>query len=698
MKVRLQQKLTRISFILTGLLVCVMAVATFVEYSRGTPFVLRYIYHSSWFIAFWTATAAVGAGALLCRRLPRHVMLLHVAFCMVLTGAAVSHFTAEGGRMDLRLGQITDAYEAEHGPDEAKRVEHLPFKIRLEKFRVHWHEGGSIPRKYVGDLSLYEDDGHVMRCSLAVNDVLEYRGIRFYLMGFDNDRRGIAMSLYADRWGMTISYAGYALLLLAFIGVFFSSRGAFRRLLLHPLLRRGMATAVVLLLLSAPQTLCAVPALPVDVAADFGRLSVVYNGRVCPLQTLAYDFTGWLFWPEKWQEEPVLKVSSPVLRRQLGLEKYVAYKDFFKNGYRLEPLVERYYSGERKGLPAAAAEVDDRLGLIDALLEERLLKIFPSGKGEHSRWYAPAEPLPEGWPAKIGDMLPHRVFEEFRVAAVTQDYATLQQRILALKDFQKLHCAVGLPSAFMVEAERIYNVFNPITFLAYLNFAAGLLFFAVFMWGRNRRTSRYARSFHFLGSFLLCASLAALTFHIALRCLIGGRLPLSNAHETMLTIAWLTQSIALVFSRLKRFYAIGEMAVPFSFIIAGSFLLVASLGQMVRLPRKNGSNPRYRVHEESLQVMSRLMLLPALALLTAGIFVGAVWAGESWGRYWGWDPKETWALITLLVYAVPLHGESLRCFKRPMVYHTYMLLAFATVLMTYFGVNYYLTGLHSYAG
>lgn len=759
MKVRLQQKLTRISFILTGLLVCVMAVATFVEYSRGTPFVLRYIYHSSWFIAFWTATAAVGAGALLCRRLPRHVMLLHVAFCMVLTGAAVSHFTAEGGRMDLRLGQITDAYEAEHGPDEAKRVEHLPFKIRLEKFRVHWHEGGSIPRKYVGDLSLYEDDGHVMRCSLAVNDVLEYRGIRFYLMGFDNDRRGIAMSLYADRWGMTISYAGYALLLLAFIGVFFSSRGAFRRLLRHPLLRRGMATAVVLLLLSAPQTLCAVPALPVDVAADFGRLSVVYNGRVCPLQTLAYDFTeklygtttyegltpeqvltGWLFWPEKWQEEPVLKVSSPVLRRQLGLEKYVAYKDFFKNGYCLEPLVERYYSGERKGLPAAAAEVDDRLGLIDALLEERLLKIFPSGKGEHSRWYAPAEPLPEGWPAKIGDMLPHRVFEEFRVAAVTQDYATLQQRILALKDFQKLHCAVGLPSAFMVEAERIYNVFNPITFLAYLNFAAGLLFFAVFMWGRNRRTSRYARSFHFLGSFLLCASLAALTFHITLRCLIGGRLPLSNAHETMLTIAWLTQSIALVFSRLKRFYAIGEMAVPFSFIIAGSFLLVASIGQMnphitplipvlaspwmslhvslvmaaysllsftflcavaafpVRLLRKNGSNPRYRVHEESLQVMSRLMLLPALALLTAGIFVGAVWAGESWGRYWGWDPKETWALITLLVYAVPLHGESLRCFKRPMVYHTYMLLAFATVLMTYFGVNYYLTGLHSYAG
>ena len=92
------------------------------------------------------------------------------------------------------------------------------------------------------------------------------------------------------------------------------------------------------------------------------------------------------------------------------------------------------------------------------------------------------------------------------------------------------------------------------------------------------------------------------------------------------------------------------------------------------------------------------MLVPALVLLAAGIFTGAVWAGESWGRYWGWDPKETWALVTLMVYALPLHTASVPRLRSPRTWHAYMLGAFLTVLMTYFGVNYWLTGLHSYAG
>ena len=87
----------------------------------------------------------------------------------------------------------------------------------------------------------------------------------------------------------------------------------------------------------------------------------------------------------------------------------------------------------------------------------------------------------------------------------------------------------------------------------------------------------------------------------------------------------------------------------------------------------------------------------AVLLLAIGIFLGAVWANVSWGRYWGWDPKEVWALITLLVYSVPLHRKSIKLLQTPKYYHLYMLLAFLTVLMTYFGVNYFLGGMHSYA-
>ena len=100
---------------------------------------------------------------------------------------------------------------------------------------------------------------------------------------------------------------------------------------------------------------------------------------------------------------------------------------------------------------------------------------------------------------------------------------------------------------------------------------------------------------------------------------------------------------------------------------------------------------------ESLSLLSRLFLYPALTCLGLGIFTGAVWANISWGRYWSWDPKETWALITFMVYAVAVHSSSLPLFRKPLAYHIYMVISFLTLLMTYFGVNYILGGMHSYA-
>ena len=96
-------------------------------------------------------------------------------------------------------------------------------------------------------------------------------------------------------------------------------------------------------------------------------------------------------------------------------------------------------------------------------------------------------------------------------------------------------------------------------------------------------------------------------------------------------------------------------------------------------------------------MLSRIFLYPALTTMGLGIFIGAIWANISWGNYWSWDPKETWALITFMVYAVVVHTQSLPVFRRPVVYHVYMVLAFLTILMTYFGVNYVLGGMHSYA-
>ena len=121
-------------------------------------------------------------------------------------------------------------------------------------------------------------------------------------------------------------------------------------------------------------------------------------------------------------------------------------------------------------------------------------------------------------------------------------------------------------------------------------------------------------------------------------------------------------------------------------------------GILLRNPAANAqqSTPNTQDPTPSAQ-LSLLLLYPAVFFLAAGIFLGAVWANVSWGRYWSWDPKEVWALITLMVYAVPLHRQSLPAFSRPMVLHAYLAAAFLAVLMTYFGVNYFLGGMHSYA-
>lgn len=222
--------------------------------------------------------------------------------------------------------------------------------------------------------------------------------------------------------------------------------------------------------------------------------------------------------------------------------------------------------------------------------------------------------------------------------------------------------------------------------------------------------------------------LVYLSLQIALRWYLSGHIPLTNGYETMVFMAWSSMLLTLTIGRNNR------MLTPFGYIICGLTLLVSGMGDadpqiapmapVLRSPllsihvsvimisytlfaftMLNGiaafiiKGTRTESAEEiaELQRRSILMLYPAVFLLTAGIFIGAVWANMSWGRYWGWDPKEVWALITLLVYSATLHSGSIKAMRRPMFFHIYCIVAFLTVLITYFGVNFILGGMHSYA-
>lgn len=213
---------------------------------------------------------------------------------------------------------------------------------------------------------------------------------------------------------------------------------------------------------------------------------------------------------------------------------------------------------------------------------------------------------------------------------------------------------------------------------------------------------------------------------------IAGHIPLGNGYETMQFLALLFLGLTILLRNRM------PIILPFGFLLAGFTLLVAWLGQrkpqitplapvlsspllavhvsiiimsyallafmmlngfyaLLISTRKRDCTQQQQTLLNKLTLLNRLMLYPAVFFLAAGIFLGAVWANISWGKYWSWDPKETWALITLLIYAVPLHAKSIPFLQNPKWFHIYLTVAFLTVLMTYFGVNYFLGGMHSYA-
>lgn len=226
----------------------------------------------------------------------------------------------------------------------------------------------------------------------------------------------------------------------------------------------------------------------------------------------------------------------------------------------------------------------------------------------------------------------------------------------------------------------------------------------------------------------MAAAFVSLTYCEYLRWTISGTIPMANGYETMLFVAWTVMLLSLLLS--FRF----PIMLTCGFLMSGFFLLVSHISQMDPqithvMPVLN--SPLLSIHVSiimmgfallsltfinaitaltvklinrdatrqmaALQSLSLLFLYPAATTLGIGIFVGAIWANVSWGEYWGWDPKEVWALITFMVYAAALHLKTLPALRRPVAFHVFMLLAFLTILMTYFGVNYILGGMHSYA-
>ena len=745
--------LKRTAFSLLGILLLILTIATILEKIYGTDFVNEYIYSSVPFVILWGVTAITSLLYIIKSKLHRQpvIFLLHLSLLFILAGAFTTWIYGEQGIMRVRQGEQQTSFT------DSKGISHqLPFSITLNQFEIIYYKGTLAPMDFISHISVADKDCHrQIQGKVSMNHIFSYQHYRFYQSGYSEDNEGSVFSVSHDPYGIGITYAGYTLLLLSTVFFFFSPQSRFRQLLKSPLLHRSLTVILLLFAFSLNSNFLKANStspkvLPREVAEHFGDLYILYNNRICPLQTFARDFTvklygsssykgltpeevltGWLFYYDSWKNEPIIRIKSNEARKLLEIEgNYARLKDYIStiNEYKLEKMMNHIRSGEQVTDKRGIEEADEKFNIINLVCTGAMMKIFPCRNiaGKTLEWYSQSDQLPQDMDNDKWVFIRKSMsyVNEMIVMKKYNDACLLLEKI---KKYQQKECDGLLPADNKFKAEKIYNQFDYSKSVAMACICIGLICFIYYChcMASQKRTSRKAI---IILNILLWIVFTYLSAAICLRGYVSNHLPLSNGFETMQFMAWCT--LLLTFLLQRKF----AMLLPFGFLLCGLTLMVSMLGEsnpqitqlmpvlqspllsihvvvimiaysLLAFIMLNGvtavilhqSQKECKEQIERLQIISQIILYPAIFLLAIGIFIGAVWANVSWGRYWGWDPKEVWALITMLVYALALHPRSLPWFHRTMFFHVFCITAFITVLITYFGVNFLLGGMHSYA-
>lgn len=751
----------KIIFILYILVLVCMAAATIVEKSQGTDYAHAHYYGAWWFILIWAVLAALGAFYIIKRKVKcASTLSLHLSFIIILAGALLTHISAKRGMIHLRIGQPTDTYMAQD-EEQGMKEEKLPFSLCLQKFEAKMHDGTNAVADYSSKFTVIDGDDK-SEGEVSMNNIYSHRSYRLYQSSYDEDGKGSVLAINADPYGIPVTYTGYALLFISLVWMLFDPKGGYRRLLKSPLLKKGALITALILSMGNIQTLHAESAtsnlqnavLPKETAEKFGELHILYNDRICPVQTFALDFckkiygarsyqgltaeqvlSGWVFYGNTWANEPFIKIKSGEMKTAMNLPDYASLNTFFNRemgGYTIGQYVQEYYNGQQDKFHQQAADIDGKIQIIMELREGISLKVLPytftknvKATKDHSfikagttTWFSPVDKLPQAVEHQHALYI-RNVFSLLNGDVKAGNTSRVNEFFVKMKKYQEVSSGNSLPTATQYKAERINNAFPFATILFMANLTLGFiaLFYTIYCMTKKREI----KALNIALPILLGVSFLALTFGLALRWIISGNIPMSNGYESMLTVAWFVMLISILMQLRIR------IVMVFGFLISGFFLLVSHINQMdpaigQMMPVLNSPLLSIHVsiimmsyallsltficgimgicmrsHGDELRDLSRLFLYPALTTMGFGIFIGAIWANVSWGTYWSWDSKETWALITFMIYAVVVHTQSLPVFRKPLVYHIYITLAFLSIAMTYFGVNYFLTGMHSYA-
>ena len=687
--------------------IVMMAAATVVEKVEGTHTAFRFIYHNPAFIALWAIAAISGVLILFRRHTIRKVpvFFLHIALVLILAGALVTLLTGKNGTIHLRTGQSSREWISDKGFRQQ-----LPFTLMLEQFSIDYYTGSLAASDYSSNVIL-TDDGESTSHIISMNNILRHHGYRFYQASYDDDMSGTILQVSHDPWGVGITYSGYIVLFISMFCFLFQKNSGFRTAL-NMLKKQSL---LILALLSCSDTVSAavhsneLPVLPDSIASHFDELFIYYNDRIAPLQTMTRDYclkaygengyegltstqvvTGWLFWYDWWNVVP-FKLKAKERGTAMEAEK------------------------EAIRMQAASGEA---FRIFPLHIDEHTGQAIPDGG--RVVWFSCDEPLPENLDYNTWVFI-RRSLDLIHDEIKRENWEQVSSIITSIRKYQEKVAGSVLPSSSHFRAEILYNRISRPMIPFMTSITLGILTFIItgILMSRRRRNPGWLRTSMLILSLLL---LTYLTIVLGLRWYVSGHAPLAGSYSVMMLMAWI---VCLAMTALHKSIPIFQ---PMGFILAGFTMLVASLAssnpQITHLMPVLQS-PLLSIHvlcmmvsytlfglvaltgvlgllvpqeaSELLRNVSLIILYPAVFILTTGTFLGAVWANISWGSYWSWDPKETWALITMLIYAAMLHGGIMSRFFRPRFFHAYAILAFLSVLITYFGVNLILGGMHSYA-
>ena len=725
-------------------IILILITATIVESSKGTAFVRQHIYTSAWFVVLWAALVVVAAVYIVLRKnksnVSTSVLLVHASFLVILLGAFTSWNMAESGTIHLRQNETTSTMKDEEG-----KTKELGFEVSLKNFNVVNYPGTDAPMDYVTTLT-----ANTQEIKVSMNNIGSFNGYRFIQSGYDSDMQGTTLGVYHDPWGIGITYTGYALLFISLIATMASKKTRMRHLYRKALSLQGAKAWAVTALLAVSSFATSANAQEMvkidgDIADDFGKICVLYNSRITPINTVATSFVtklcgkptwdglssnqvfaGWIFDVPYWETVKMIEIKEKKAQELLGINgKWASFDDFWDNynNYKLDaPLKKAYKDGDTK-LQKQLRDADEKFNIIRMLYGGEMLKMFPyAGKQGHMQWFAPGQPLGN---LKLDEkelVFIKKSMDYLAESIITGDKARAEEIAKKIYSYQHVRGKAVVPTKFRIYTETFYNKTNAQRLPVMLYLTLSLLLAIVSTLSLNNGKQKKTR---LVSSVLTWVMLIHTTLLLALRWFVSGHLPMSNGYETMQFMAWATLIVTLVMQKrflpVKQFgpllssfallvamitdgnpqitqlmpvlqsplLSVHVMVIMFSYALFGLTALIGLQG-LIAHHRKQEEK------EQQLAALSQFLLYPAVALIAIGIFIGAIWANVSWGRYWSWDSKETWALITMLIYSVPLHAE-IKWLRKAQHMHIYMLLAFLSVLMTYFGVNYFLSGMHSYA-